>query len=51
MAQRASMDREFCTRSQRALEWALAPQVSSLAQVPPPYDLGPEMSTFPCPSP
>jgi hypothetical protein len=48
-AQRAPTDREFCSRSKRALDWALAPNVTSLAQVPPPFDLGPEMNIFPCP--
>lgn len=51
MAQRAPVDREFCTRGQRALEWALAPQVASLNQVPPPYDLGPEMNIHACSAP
>ena len=50
-AQRAPVDREFCPRSKRALDWALDPKVTSLAQVPPPFDLGPEMNIFPCPSP
>ncbi|MBM3648083.1 MAG: hypothetical protein FJX11_09870 [Alphaproteobacteria bacterium] len=50
-AQRPPVDREFCARSKRAFDWALSPQVTSLAQVPPPYDLGPEMNVFPCPSP
>jgi hypothetical protein len=50
-AQRAPVDKEFCSRFERALEWALSPQVTSLSQIPPVYDLGPEMSTFPCPSP
>jgi len=50
-AQRAPVDREFCSRSKRAFDWALSPQVTSLAQVPPPFDLGPEMNVFPCPSP
>ena len=51
MAQRAPVDREFCTRSQRALEWALDAKVNSLAQVPPPYDLGPEMNMHTCTAP
>ncbi|HZQ00465.1 MAG TPA: hypothetical protein VFB13_13060 [Reyranella sp.] len=51
MAQRAPVDREFCNRSQRALEWALDPKVASLSQVPPPYDLGPEMNIHPCSTP
>lgn len=50
-AQRAPVDRDFCTRSQRALEWALDSQVTSMGQVPPPFDLGPEMSIFPCNAP
>jgi len=49
-AQRAPTDREFCSRSKRALDWALDPKVSSLAQVPPPFDLGPEMNIFACPT-
>ena len=48
-AQRAPTDREFCSRTLRALEWALDPKATSLAQVPPPYDLGPEMNIIPCP--
>jgi hypothetical protein len=48
-AQKAPVDRDFCARSLRALEWALDPKVTSLAQVPPPYDLGPDMNIFPCP--
>jgi len=47
-AQKAPVDKEFCSRSLRALEWALDPKVTSLAQVPPPYDLGPEMNMWPC---
>jgi hypothetical protein len=47
-AQKAPVDREFCGRALRALEWALDPQVTRLAQVPPMYDLGPEMNMFPC---
>lgn len=49
-AQKAPVDREFCTRSLRALEWALAPGTTSLAQVPPMYDLGPDMNIHPCPA-
>lgn len=48
MAQRAPVDKEFCGRGQRALEWAIDSRVTSLSQVPPPYDLGPEMKIFPC---
>ena len=50
-AQRAPVDKEFCPRSKRAFDWALSPQVTSLAQVPVPYDLGPEMNVYPCPTP
>ncbi len=49
-AQRAPVDKEFCGRYKRAFEWALSSQVTSLAQVPPPYDLGPEMNVHPCPA-
>ena len=51
MAQRAPVDKEFCSRSKRAFDWALSPQVTTLAQVPPMYDLGPEMNVYPCPAP
>ena len=47
-AQKAPVDPEFCSRSLRALEWALDPKATSLAQVPPPYDLGPDMNIHPC---
>lgn len=47
-AQRPSEDAAFCSRHQRALEWALTTQVTSLTQVPSPYDFGPEMKVFPC---
>jgi hypothetical protein len=50
-AQFAQTDKDFCARGLRALEWTLDPKVSSLAQAPPPYDLGPDMNIFPCPSP
>ena len=50
-AQKAPVDREFCSRSQRTLEWALSPQVTTLAQVPPPYDLGPDMNIHGCNAP
>ena len=49
-AQRAPVDKEFCSRTKRALDWALDPKVTSLAQVPPPFDLGPEMNIYPCPA-
>ncbi len=50
MAQRAPVDKEFCSRGLRALEWTLDPKVTSLSQAPPPYDLGPEMNIHPCPA-
>ena len=50
-AQRAPSDKEFCGRYKRAFEWALSQGVTSLAQIPPPYDLGPEMNVYPCPKP
>lgn len=50
-AQRAPVDKEFCSRGKRALDWAMSPQVTTLAQVPPPYDLGPDMKVYPCPAP
>lgn len=46
---RPADDPAFCSRHLRALEWALTPGVSSLTQVPSPYDFGPEMSVFVCP--
>jgi hypothetical protein len=49
MAQRAPVDKDFCSRSLRALEWAVDPKATSIALVPPPYDLGPEMNIVPCP--
>lgn len=50
-AQRAPTDKEFCARAKRAFDWALSQQVTSLSQVPPPYDLGPDMNVFPCSAP
>ena len=47
-AQRAPVDKEFCGRYKRAYDWALSSQVTSLAQVPVPYDLGPDMNVYPC---
>jgi len=49
-AQKAPVDKEFCSRSLRALEWALDPKATSLSQVPPPYDLGPDMNIYACPA-
>ncbi|CAN5742448.1 hypothetical protein BH11PSE3_BH11PSE3_48090 [soil metagenome] len=48
-AQQPSTDAAFCSRHQRALAWALLPQVTTLKEVPSPYDFGPEMKVFPCP--
>ena len=48
-AQRPTHDPAFCSRHQRALEWALLTEVTTLSQVPAPYDLGPEMKIFSCP--
>ena len=48
-AQRRNNDPEYCARLDRAFAWALSPGVTSLIQVPPPHDLGPEMNAFPCP--
>ena len=47
-AQKAPVDPQFCARGLRALEWALDPKATSLAMVPPPYDLGPDMSYYAC---
>jgi hypothetical protein len=47
-AQKAPVDKEFCSRNLRALEWALDPKVSTLNQVPPPYDLAPDMNMYAC---
>ncbi|MBS0527342.1 MAG: hypothetical protein JSS04_27195 [Proteobacteria bacterium] len=47
-AQKAPVDPQFCSRGLRALEWALDPKATSLAMVPPPYDLGPDMNFHPC---
>jgi hypothetical protein len=49
-AQHVQVDKEFCARSKRAFDWAMSSQVTSLKQVPPPYDLGPDMNVWPCPS-
>jgi len=47
-AQRPTGDKLFCSRFQRALDWSLSPKVTSLAQVPAPYDFGPEMDVYTC---
>jgi hypothetical protein len=47
-AQRRNEDPEYCSRLERAFAWALSPSVTSLSQVPPPHDLGPEMNALPC---
>ena len=49
--QRAPTDKEFCSRSKRAFDWALSSQVTTVEQVPPPFDLGAEMNVYPCPTP
>ena len=49
-AQRAPVDKEFCSRYKRAFDWSLSAQVTTITQVPPPYDLGPEMNVYPCPA-
>ncbi len=49
-AQKAPVDPVFCARNLRAFEWALDPQVATLAQVPAPYDIGPDMNINPCPA-
>jgi hypothetical protein len=49
-AQRAPTDKDFCARGKRAFDWAMDPKVTSLDQVPPPYDLGPEMNIYACPA-
>lgn len=46
---RPALDPEFCARQGRAFDWALTPQVTSLKQVPSPYDFGPEMNIHACP--
>jgi hypothetical protein len=48
-AQQPTHDPSFCSRHQRAFDWALLTEVTTLTQVPAPYDLGPEMKVFPCP--
>jgi hypothetical protein len=48
-AGRPTEDAAFCSRHERAFAWALTTQVTSLTQVPAPYDFGPEMKVFPCP--
>lgn len=48
-AQRPRLDPDFCSRHQKAFDWALFERVTSLKEVPAPYDLGPEMKVFPCP--
>ena len=41
---------DFCSRVGRAYSWGLSPKVTSLAQVPPPYDFSSEMRIVRCPS-
>ena len=47
-AGRPTQDAEFCSRHEPPFAWALTTQVTSLTQVPSPYDFGPEMKVFPC---
>jgi hypothetical protein len=47
-AQKAPVDPQFCARSLRMMEWALDPKATSLAMVPPAYDLGPDMNFHAC---
>ena len=37
-AAQMSVDRQFCDRASRALDWALSPKVTSVSLVPPPVD-------------
>jgi hypothetical protein len=39
----------FCARIERGLNWSLSTKVTSLRQVPPPFDFSPEMRMLPCP--
>ena len=48
-AQQPTTDAAFCSRHQRALEWALLPEVTTLTQVPAPYNFAPQMRVFACP--
>lgn len=48
-AQQPRSDNQFCSRFQKALDWSLSPKVTSLTQVPSPYDFGPEMKIYACP--
>jgi hypothetical protein len=48
-AQQPRSDNQFCSRFQKALDWSLSPKVTSLKQVPSPYDFGPDMKIFACP--
>ena len=41
-------DPGFCARVERGLAWSLSSRVTSLSQVPPPYDFSPEMRMLPC---
>jgi hypothetical protein len=45
-----SVDGDGCARGKRAFDWANSAQVSTLDQVPAPYDIGPEMNVYPCPA-
>lgn len=45
---RPATDPLFCSRQQRAFDWALSPKVNTLKLVPSPYDFGPEMNIHAC---
>lgn len=47
-ANQVAKDGAFCSRHQQALEWAMQPQVTSLSQIPSPYNLDTEINVFPC---
>lgn len=49
--QRVQSVPDFCPRAQRALEWGLAPQNTTLAQVPPVHDFSTELGVRACPAP
>ena len=49
-AQRAPIDKEFCAAPSAPSNGRSIAQVDLARQVPPPYDLGPEMNVHPCPA-
>lgn len=46
---RTVTDPDFCGRNRRTFDAALDPLVTSLDQVPLPYDFSPEIGAYPCP--